>query len=148
MSALPPCVDGSELARRIFTSHCWSVQPCVRPVSAAHEAAGLNALRGSGPGQKVAFANAMARVGCPDRRSTGSALRAVRPPNLHITPGLRRDLVYAASATGSLYRSPLAIMAHAIRAILLASATAAIFVGRRASNAVSHGRCFVPWILA
>src|SRR3982074_1945943 len=77
--------------------------------------------------------------------STGSALRAVRPPNLHITPVVRRDLVYAASATGSLYRSPLAIMAQTIRAILLASATAAIFVGRRASNAVSHGRYLVPW---
>jgi hypothetical protein len=48
--------------------------------------------------------------------STGSALRAVRPPNLHITPVVRRDLVYAASATGSLYRSPLAMTAHAIRA--------------------------------
>ena len=34
--------------------------------------------------------------------STGSALRAVRPPNLHITPDSRRDLVHAASATGSL----------------------------------------------
>ena len=34
--------------------------------------------------------------------STGSALRAVCPPNLHITPDVRRDLVYAASATGSL----------------------------------------------
>ena len=34
--------------------------------------------------------------------STGSALRAVCPPNLHITPDIRRDLVYAASATGSL----------------------------------------------
>src|ERR1700739_3191748 len=54
--------------------------------------------------------------------STGSALRAVRPPNLHITPVVRRDLVYAASATGSLYRSPLAIMAQTIRASLLASA--------------------------
>src|ERR1700704_633693 len=80
--------------------------------------------------------------------STGSALRAVRPSNLHITPVVRRDLVYAASATGSLYRSPFAIMAQTIRAILLASAMAAIFVGRRASNAVSHGRCLVPWILA
>src|SRR5260370_8967513 len=38
--------------------------------------------------------------------STGSALRAVRPPNLHITPVARRDLAYRASATGSLYRSP------------------------------------------
>src|SRR5450759_3094503 len=63
--------------------------------------------------------------------STGSALRAVRPPNLHITPVVRRDLVYVASATGSLYRSPLAIIAQAIRAILLASAMAATFVGRR-----------------
>src|ERR1035437_4071850 len=43
--------------------------------------------------------------------STGSALRADRPPNFHITPVVRRDLVYRASATGSLYRSPLTIMA-------------------------------------
>jgi len=34
--------------------------------------------------------------------STGSALRAVRSSNLHITPDARRDLVYAASATGCL----------------------------------------------
>jgi hypothetical protein len=34
--------------------------------------------------------------------STGSALVAVCPPNLHITPDVRRDLLYAASATGSL----------------------------------------------
>src|ERR1019366_8111071 len=46
----------------------WSVQPCVRPVSAAHVAAGHNALRGSGPGHKHAFDNALAQVGCPDRR--------------------------------------------------------------------------------
>src|SRR4030088_1494116 len=78
--------------------------------------------------------------------STGSALRAVRPPNLHITPAARRDLVYAASAMGSLYRSPLAIMAQTIRAILLARAIAPPFVGRRASKAVSQGRCLVPWI--
>jgi hypothetical protein len=45
--------------------------------------------------------------------STGSALRAVSPPNLHITPDVRRDLVYAASATGFLYRSPVAIIAQA-----------------------------------
>src|SRR6266550_4798395 len=77
--------------------------------------------------------------------STGSALRAVRPPNLHITPVVRRDLVYRASATGSLYRSPLTIMAQTIRAILLASAIAATLVGRLASKAVSQGRCLVPW---
>src|SRR6195952_2606662 len=80
--------------------------------------------------------------------STGSALRAVRPPNLHITPVVRRDFVYRASAKGSLYRSPLAIMAQTIRAILLASAIAATFVGRLVSKAVSHRRCLAPWLLA
>src|SRR6202521_3286118 len=79
--------------------------------------------------------------------STGSALRAVRPPNLHITPDVRCDLVYAASAAGSLYRSPLAIIAHAILASLLASAIAATLVGRRARSDVSHARCLLPWIL-
>src|SRR6476646_6115556 len=46
----------------------WSVQPCVRPLDAVHMTAGHNALRGSGPGQKLAFDNAMALVCCPDRR--------------------------------------------------------------------------------
>ena len=46
----------------------WSVQPCVRPLSAVDVTAGHNALRGSGPGQKLAFDNALAHVGCPDRR--------------------------------------------------------------------------------
>ena len=49
------------------TQH-WSVQPCVRPVDAVHMTAGHNALRGSGPGQKLAFDNALAQMGCPDRR--------------------------------------------------------------------------------
>src|SRR6516162_4807178 len=46
-----PCVDGSGLARRIFTLQHWSEQPCVRPVCAVLMTAGHNALRGSGPGQ-------------------------------------------------------------------------------------------------
>ena len=63
-----PCVDGSWLASQNFTSRCWSVQPCVRPVSAVRMTAGHNALRGSGPGQQPAFNDALAHVGCPDRR--------------------------------------------------------------------------------
>jgi hypothetical protein len=90
---LVPCVDGSELARLFFTFAGWSVQPCVRPICAVHMTAGHNALRGSGPGQKPAFDNALALVGCPDRRIAGSALRAVRPPNLHITPNVGAILV-------------------------------------------------------
>jgi hypothetical protein len=46
----------------------WSVQPCVRPLSAVRMTAGHNALRRSGPYHKRAFNNAVALVGCPDRR--------------------------------------------------------------------------------
>jgi hypothetical protein len=43
------------LARTFFTLQHWSVRPCVRPVSAVLMTAGHNALRGSGPDQKLAF---------------------------------------------------------------------------------------------
>ena len=110
--------------------------------------AGHNALRGSGPGQKRAFDDAMAQVGCPDRRIDRLCITCCSSSQPSHHAGIRRDLTYAASATGCLYRSPLAIMAQAIRAILLASAMAATLVGRRPSNAVSQGRWLVPWILA
>ena len=58
-----PSWQGLSLRRR-----AWSEQPCVRPVSAVHVTAGHNALRGSGPGQKHAFEDAVARVGRPDRQ--------------------------------------------------------------------------------
>src|SRR6266702_1764119 len=96
-----PCVDGSELAREIFTSRCWSVQPCVRPVSAAHRAAGHNALRGSGPGQKPAFDMHWHKWVVLIAGSTGSALRAVGPPNFLLTPDVGA-IGHAASATGCL----------------------------------------------
>jgi hypothetical protein len=83
ISALPPRADvGADIVEPPLSAMCgrlrvgkdflhaasWSVQPCVRPVSAAHRAAGHNTLRGSGPGQKPAFDNALALMGCPDRR--------------------------------------------------------------------------------
>ena len=88
-----PCVDGSELARRIFTSRCWSVQPCVRPVSAVHMTAGHNALRGSGPGQKPAFDNAVAHVGCPNRRIDRLCITCCSPSQPSHHAGCRRDLI-------------------------------------------------------
>src|SRR6476619_1211792 len=127
----------------------WSVQPCVRPLGAVHMTAGHNALRGSGPNQTDAFNNALTQVGCPDRRIDRLCNTCCPPsPTFTSRPVARRDFVYRASATGSLYRSPLASMAQTIRAILLASAIAATLVGRLASKAVSQGRCLVPWILA
>src|SRR5215470_10884763 len=67
----------------------WSVQPCVRPVSAVHMTAGHNALRGSGPGQFHAFDHAVARVGCPDRRIDRLCITCCSSlPTVHITPPL------------------------------------------------------------
>src|SRR5215475_8189652 len=89
-----------ELSSRVQQ---WSEQPCVRPVSAVHVTAGHNALRGSGPGQNHAFDNALAQVGCPDRRIDRLCITCCSPsPTVHNTPDARRDLFHAASATGSL----------------------------------------------
>ena len=131
-----PCVDGSGLARR------------VRPVCAVLMTAGHNALRGSGPGHKRAFDNALARVGCPDRRIDRHCITCCSPPNRHVTPGSPARSHLRRECGGFLVAFVPAIIAHAILASLLASAMAAILVGRRASNAVSQGRCRVPWILA
>src|ERR1700704_3946955 len=88
-----PCVDGSELARTFFTSQAWSVQPCVRPVSAVHMTAGHNALRGSGPDQKPAFDDAVAHVGCPDRRIDRLCISCCSPSQPSHHAECRRDLV-------------------------------------------------------
>jgi hypothetical protein len=97
-----PCVDGSELARRIVTlqipvgcSHVFGL------VFAVHMTAGHNALRGSGPGHKLAFDNALALVGCPDRRIDRLCITSCSPCQPPHTP-LSAYLVHAASATGSL----------------------------------------------
>ena len=78
--------------------------------------------------------------------------RSSERPYLHyvvmpspIGGGTDLSAAYAASnSSGSLYLSPRAMIAHAIRAILLAKATAANLVGRRAINCPSHGRFLVP----
>ena len=64
----------------------WSVQPCVRPLDAVHMTAGHNALRGSGPDQKHAFDNAVAQVGCPDRRIDRLCITCCSPsqPSHHV----------------------------------------------------------------
>ena len=90
-----PCVDGSELARTFFTSAVLvGAAMCSASISAVHVTAGHNALRGSGPGQKDAFDNALAHVGCPDRRIDRLCITCCSPSqHLHITPDARCDLV-------------------------------------------------------
>ena len=83
MSVAPRKRQSATKMRPVVKGHVWtapswqgessrrrlgSMQPCVRPLRAVHMTAGHNALRGSGPGQKPAFENAVAHVGCPDRR--------------------------------------------------------------------------------
>jgi hypothetical protein len=69
----------------------WSEQPCVRPVSAVHATAGHNALRASGPDQNLAFDNALAHVGCPDRRIEPS-LSPTAKRGIKRISGVRRAL--------------------------------------------------------
>ena len=115
--------------------------------SAVHVTAGHNALRGSGPGQFRAFDNAVARVGCPDRRIDRLCITCCSPfPT--VTSRRMADAISFHAASAFVVALAPVIIAHAIRAILLASAMAATLVGRRANSAVSQGRCLVPWSFA
>ena len=51
MFALPPCVDGSELARTFFTFAALVGAAMCSAFQCGTQAAGHNALRGSGPNQ-------------------------------------------------------------------------------------------------
>ncbi len=63
--------------------------------------AGHNALHGSGPDQQHAFEDALANVGCPDRRIDRRCIKC-RPSNRYVTPGYPARFLYAARAAGSL----------------------------------------------
>ena len=137
-------VDGA--LARTFLRRCsiGRVRLRVRPVCAARMAAGPNALRGSGPNPSHAFEDALTQAGSPDPRNdriciTSSCPRQIRCSFLPVVD------TYAAAGSNfdSLNRSPRTIMAHAMRAILLASATAATLVGRRPIRRASQSR-FVP----
>src|ERR1700758_5099059 len=83
-----PCVDGSELARVFFTFAGWSVQPCVRPVSAAHRPLAIVPSADQVPVKSPHSTMHWHMWVVLIAGSAGSALRAVRPPNLHIAPDL------------------------------------------------------------
>jgi hypothetical protein len=141
-------VDGA-LARAFLTLvQIGRVRSRVRPVDAAGMAAGPNALRGSGPNRKHAFEYALTQAGSPDSRNDRICITSSCPCQL-VLPIYPLTVCYAAiNKVGSLYLSPRTIMAQAIRAILLASATAATLAGRRSINRASHGRFLVPCFCA
>ena len=119
--------------------HRWSELPCVRPLDAALDvAAGHNALRGSGPGQKPALEAPWRKWVVPVLGPTGvGALQVFALSNVVTRMAPRVQILQIGSVAR--YGSFLAIIAHAMRAILLASATAAIFTDRRSINFTSHG---------
>ena len=101
-------------------------------------AAGHNALRGSGPSQKHALKAPWPKWGVPVREPTGmGALQVFALPNFVARICPRVQISQAGSVAR--YGSFLAIIAQAIRAILLASATAATFTDRRSINLTNHG---------
>ena len=98
-----PCVDGSELASAFFTFAGLVGAAMCSAFCAVDMTAGHNALRGSGPGQNPAFdENAMAQVGCPDRRIDRLCITCCSPYQPSHHAGYPARSRYAASATGSL----------------------------------------------
>jgi len=95
---------------------------------------------------------AMAQVGCPDLWADwlGCVMRSLPFPTSWCgrVSRLFAMLPQTACGSGALYFSPRAIIAQAIRAILLANATAAIFVDRRSISLTSQGWHVYPSILA
>src|SRR5437660_12315268 len=101
MSALPPIatelVHRNELTRsamcgrlrvgKAFLHVCRLVGAAMCSAClCGHMTAGHNAFRGSGPGQKPAFEMHWHKWVVLIAGSTGSALRAVGPPNFLLTP--------------------------------------------------------------
>jgi len=92
----------------------------------------------SGPDQKHAFKRRSGEFGF-SRFPVSTGLSHYIVSALPNPVGVAAVKFQTARNSGSLYASPLIIMAHTIRAVLLASATAAIFVVRRASSLTSQG---------
>jgi hypothetical protein len=134
MSASPQCgrlrVGKSSLEPG---AHCWSELPRIRPSDAGHDvAAGHNALRGSGPGQKPALeapwrnglSRSVGRLAWVRYRFCASLQRRSRTSRVFRDPTPRAALGKVRSEPSSPGRS---------EPFLLASATAAIFTDRRSS---------------
>ena len=82
----------------------------------------------------------MTQAGSPNPRNDPVCIMSSCPRQLILLTYLINVSHAAIISVGSLYLSPRTIMAQAIRAILLASATAATLMGRVAMRRASHGR--------
>ena len=104
------------------------VQSCVRPVRAVLMTAGLDEVRGSDPYQFFALDGALTPWVVPIPGSTGLS------SPLSTLARLVNLLLAIAYGAGTAYVAPRAISAQAIRAVLLANATATTFGRLRSSS--------------
>jgi hypothetical protein len=121
------------------------VQPCIRPLIAAALAAGPDVIRGLGPNQEHALLPRTALVaGLPNRRFRPFRINVVITPavpqHTNATSYCHRQAPSHATANQA-DRQVLSLInsAQAIRAILLASATATTLKGRSARSRVTQG---------
>jgi len=125
---------------------------CVRPVDAATLTAGPDVIRGSGPDQNSGLLRHRPSRVFPIDGSTVShhaiitlALQRVCRREFYLF--IAKPLRPVRKCRRVIGFPPLANTAHAIRAILLASATATSFAGRRANSCMSQA-CFSGWARA
>src|ERR1700690_1353044 len=86
---------GAELARTFFTGAALVGAAMCSAFECGSHDRWPYALRGSGPDQTLAFKNAMARVGCPDRRIDRPCIACCSPsqPSHHAGCPARSRLV-------------------------------------------------------
>ena len=126
----------------------WSVQPCVRPVSAVRMTAGHNALRGSGPGQKPAFDNALAHVGCPDRRIDRLCITCCSPSQPSHHAGCPARSRSRRKRDGFLVALALSHHGPSHSGNLVGEGDGGDLGRPPRQQCRKPGRCWVPWILA
>ena len=93
-------------------------------------------------------ARALTQAGSPDPRNDRICITSSCPRQLVSPIYLPVRVMPPATVSAPCISRPVTMMAQAIRAILLASATAATFVGRRSINRPSQGRFSVPCLRA
>ena len=71
-----------------------------RAANAVRMTVGQNALRGSGPGKKCAFYDALSRVGWPDRRVDRLCITCCCSPHLPHHAGCPTRFLHAGKCTG------------------------------------------------
>jgi hypothetical protein len=133
-------VNDARIARRIWRSAYGRVQVMCPASLCGTMTAGPDVVRGSGPNQSHGLFAHDPQAGCPNRRLDRFASRHHHPRNSMSRCAIAKLLQAAAASAGARKYPPLAMIAQAMRAILLATATATSLAGFLASSFIIQGR--------